>query len=582
MVVQQIIQTGDSCPSKVSLEILADITSAQAQHGLKHADHLRYRRYCTRRLARIRAATQSNNKHPSHPRQYHAAPLTTAHILAHPRALAIPLVCAERAWAFAMDIKHSPPAGPARARRAVLSKLKSAVHYAAILRDLADHVADESTVLEAEAYLKSFYAALALEREQWSVALAAYNVVHNVYTGMAGMRAGTSRAALFEKRLEEVEQGIRFCKYNLARAEGADDAADDEVLHSRAADGTDVLAAKINAALALARKRAAQSFGEVVWCGIVVPLRAERVREAVLMATENSDSSTADTVDQYDQLFILYNDAIKVVSAELAEFRASSTPAEERVLELEYLVAYLTFNRLQYTISRNLLLVESFRTKRASKPDDFVRLYDNLIANMTDILALPGVDEDAAVFNEGESRRKLFRAYRCFHLAQCYQAAELQPEAASLFDRVSLHARSITGKYAAEASSIVAQSTGMKCRARAEAFLEQYKTGANGGDFPSEKGVLVRKSLMVDHLDTFESFAPTRDGARVIAEMPPVLEAVPCKPVLFDLAVDGLRFPDNVTPPAPEPKKVEPEQTTSSKFPAMSSTRFGRWWSGKS
>lgn len=479
-----------------------------------------------------------------------------------------------------MDVKTHQPSGPARAHRVTMAKLRRASAHAAHLAQLCKQVADENTVLEAEAYSRGMAAALALEDEKWALALAAYQTVHDVYTGMAGVRAGTSGAGLFEARLEEVTQAIRFCKYNLQRSHGGG-----EELLEGITGADDALAEKIERALGEARKKAAVKFGEVTWCGIAVPLRAEKVREAVLMAEEEGRVFQGNNVEDFDKLFMAYHDAVKVVSDELAEFRKSGA-AEDRISELEQLVAYVTFARLQHTVRRNLLLVESFKAKRGTKPDDFVRLYDNLISNMTDVLGLPGVDTDAEVSGESESRRKLFQAHRCFYLAQCYLAAQLQNEAAALFDRVSVHAKSLTGKYADEAAKVVAESTGMKCRAKAQAFLNahQVMNGIQHISIADQQGNFVQKRRLFDNLDTFQSFADGKDGTKVICEMPPPLEAVPCKPVLFDLAIDGIRFPEeSKLPEEPKPKiSAKEEQKLSTGFQPLSATRLGRWWSGKS
>lgn len=473
-----------------------------------------------------------------------------------------------------MDIKREQPAGPARARRSVLSKLGRAVHFSTVLARLCEPVADESTVYEAKAYAKSMEAALALEKEEWQSALRSYQLVHKIYTLMAGIRSGTSSATIFEKRLEEIAQAIRFCKYNLSR-EGDD-------LEDIRADGvSDVLADKIEKALIDARKRAAVSFGSVTWCGRNVMLRAERVREAVHMALEEGkrfEKDAADTpvgVDDYDKLFMVFNDALNVVNRELAEFKSSSG-ADDRVKELEYLVAYIMYQRLQYTVLRNLLLIQTFNKKR-SKPDDFVRLYDNLVTNMTDVLSLPGVEEDAAIANDTEARRKLFQAHRCFHLAQCYQAVQLESQAAALFDRVNVHAASLSGEYAKEAKQLVDKSIGMKCRARAQAFLNE-----NDVTIGIDQLGIHDRSTMIEHLDSFESFAPD-DSVKVICEMPPALEAVPCKPVFFDLAIDGVRFPQSVEEEKVEEKVVEKqEENEDAATSTFAATRFGRWWSGTS
>lgn len=564
----------DPTSSPISLPILPDITSARLAHGLKHGDYLRYRRYCTRRLSRTRATTSLSQRAASTPQKYVSVPPTPDAARANPRALTIPLIQAERAWAHAMDVKTQVPSGAARARRVTLSKLRKAVKYAGELKELCKVVADEGTVLEAEAYSRGMWGALRLEEDNWGEALKEYEVAYEVYVGMAGVRVGTSGAGVYEKRVEEVGQAMRFCRYHLGRGGEGE-------LREGLRGGDDGLREKIERALGEARKRAAVSFGEVEWCGIKVMLRAEKVREAVLMVEEEHKLFKGHKVDEYDKLFMVYHDAIKVVSAELAEFRKSGA-AEARVRELELLVAYLSYGRLMRTAERNLLLIESFKAKRNAKPEDFVRLYDNLISNMSDILGLAGVDTDAEISNEAESRCKVFRAYRCFHLAQCYLAVELQNEAAALFDRVSVHASALTGKYADEAAKIVAESTGMKCRAKAQAFLKAHE-GHHAIGMENGHRVGAQKKRLVDNLDTFESFAGGKQDRRVVCDMPPALEAVPCKPVLFDLAIDGVRFPEDKVEDIvlEEPAVEKKAAATTSSFQPLSSTRLGRWWSGR-
>lgn len=702
---------------RVNLAILSDITAAQSAHGLKHSDYDRYRTYCTRRLSRVRTATRLTNRQQYHQQQqqqnqqankYVARAVTPADVVRDGRALTIPLILSERDWAFAMAVKRNASSPPTRARRAVHAHLSRAVEHAVLLSQLARAAANEQTMLEAEAYVQGMRATLALEREAWATALPAYEVAHKIYRGMAGVRAGTSGATLYERKVEEISQAIRFCKYNLARSgqsaasangsravhaqvNGSDVNSNDDEEHDEAAlleelrssksagtgvdasDGlSDALSGKIEAALAEARRRAAQSFGHVSWCGVDVALRSERVREAVLTAEQKCKSFLAQQqehtrkADEYDSLFVVLNDAVKVVSDELKEFRNSAGASDTRVEELELIVAYLTYSRLLHTIDRNLIVVDSLRAK--AKPDDYVRMYDNLISNVSDMLALKGVDADAALVNEVTARKRLFQACRCFHLAQCYQAAQLPAEAAALFDRVAVHARAVTsGRYATEAKRVVHESRGMKCRARAQAFLDELSVtsrlsgmhlhngdpssstnnnmdgnplhengddegvaasgGAqaiNDGGYPSSAATSTGKYTMLQHLDQFKSFVPLGDDAAVtsvnpagqgvtaksvaICDLPPPLEAVPCKPVLFDLAIDGIRLPSEKTgeedddavadddaqktevqqretKKASEDKQVGESETVASTGYATSilkNSRLGRWWSGSS
>lgn len=129
---------------------------------------------------------------------------------------------------------------------------------------------------------------------------------------------------------------------------------------------------------------------------------------------------------------------------------------------------------------------------------------------------------------------------------------------------------------------------------------------------------------MLQHLDQFKSFVPLGDDASLtsinpsgqgvtsksvaICDLPPPLEAVPCKPVLFDLAIDGIRLPSEKTgdedddgvddddaekneAPQREAKKVgddkqegEAETVASTGYASsiLKNSRLGRWWSGSS
>jgi signal recognition particle subunit SRP68 len=554
--------TADVAAAPVSLAILTDAKAAQGAHGMKHGDYARYRAYCTRRLLRMRRATKLQQGRG----RFAPRPVEAADAARDARALAIPLAEAERAWAAAMEIKKefAGPLGPGKKevpegqlRRRVIGRLKRAVQAAERLRVLCVAVADEQTVLEAEAYAKWMVATLELEREEWAKALGAFEIVGKVYAGMIAMLGGSAASGVFEERADEVATAVRFCRYNLNRSGGLG-GGDEELLTSAGGvDDASMLGQKIDAVLATARKKAAQNLGHVEWCGTRVPLRSEPVREAIVVATQSykslrDDQSRRASVDAYDSVFIAYNEAIQLVNRELTEFRlATTTSADERIAELELLVAYLTHGRISHTIDRNILLVESFKSKRTAKPEDLVRLYDNLVQNMSDILSLAGVDTDAATSNHAEARRICFRSHRCFHLAECYRVADRLSEAGALYDHVAVIASQLSGPYADDAANIVAESRGMKCRVRANEFIahaavasELSALSVSTSRANDAVGMPGLHAVMIDHLDAFVSFAGDTSGARAIVDIPPALEAVPCKPVLFDLAVDGIRFPE--------------------------------------
>lgn len=170
--------------TKVTLPILSEVRSAQGAHGLKlGGDFLRYRQYCTRRLARVRSSTSTTNGRG----RYSATPITPTIVASDARTLLVPLYLAERAWAYAMDVKREQKSGPARSRRTVVARLSKAVGHAKELRTLCAATADAETCLEAEAYARWMAATLALEKEEWTPALAEFEAAQQLYGGLAGV-----------------------------------------------------------------------------------------------------------------------------------------------------------------------------------------------------------------------------------------------------------------------------------------------------------------------------------------------------------------------------------------------------------
>merc|ERR550514_1093166 len=113
------------------LPILQIVTTAQAQNGLRHNDHHRYRQYCYRRLQRIRKALKFHHGRG----RYKSAPLPEFYV--DPKFLYIPLVAAERAWAFGMQIKSDNATSShvsARSRAHAMRRFGKAVKQAAELQ----------------------------------------------------------------------------------------------------------------------------------------------------------------------------------------------------------------------------------------------------------------------------------------------------------------------------------------------------------------------------------------------------------------------------------------------------------------
>ncbi|EOD31073.1 hypothetical protein EMIHUDRAFT_449653, partial [Emiliania huxleyi CCMP1516] len=199
---------------ELSLDIIDLIKTAQAQHGLRHGDYGRYRSYCSRRLHRLRRVTGCTHgkgryvKRPLEPESVRDA-----------RQLMLPLFCAERAWAFAMQLKRENTQQEARPHYHLLARLAKAAEWSAKLAALCAERADQRTDLEAKAYSAFMHGNVALERENWAPALASFKSTATICTELARVTMA-EQAALYKQVAAEVEPSIRFCSYNLRRLGG--------------------------------------------------------------------------------------------------------------------------------------------------------------------------------------------------------------------------------------------------------------------------------------------------------------------------------------------------------------------------
>ena len=88
-----------------SQKVLRVIKDKQQQHGLRHGDYQRYRGYCSRRVKRLRKTLEIPQGDRRH---YRKKDVNIGH-LENPkkcdeRFIHIPLMLAERAWAYGMQV----------------------------------------------------------------------------------------------------------------------------------------------------------------------------------------------------------------------------------------------------------------------------------------------------------------------------------------------------------------------------------------------------------------------------------------------------------------------------------------------
>ncbi|PVD38591.1 hypothetical protein C0Q70_01207 [Pomacea canaliculata] len=524
-----------------TLEALVLIKEAQQQHGLRHGDYQRYREL----------------KNRVTPKK------VTPEILTDPRFIQLPLFCAERCWAYAMQLKAEANTEP-RKKFHMTARLRKAVHYAEELVALCQSPkCDARTKLECEAYSTWISGSLRFELENWEQAMELFTKAKTIYQKLASAFT-EEQQVVYQQRVDEIAPNLRYCAYNIG-----DESAIIDLQKMRIAAGEDQLSSKLDDLLSQTREKQAATLSEVTWRGRMVPVKVESVRLFLLgVGDAEKELESADTLDSkisiYETLLKQCIDAQQSLRDTLQEdvvFKAAirGQQVEGKISNQHYLYSYLTYLRLKIAIERNLLLIENLRQylqgpqmeegRKVTKPQDLVRLYDIIIQNLGEIPKLHGVEEDSTLEEESNTRIQGFKAYRLFYIARAYSSAKKWTEAIALYQRaLDCAQKALTGykkltdtqclKEAQNLKELQGEISGMMYSCHANSILDLSPAGDQ-----AVINVAAERRPLEDRLDEYVEDKSLTGKKPFVASFPPDFEPIPCRPLFFDLALNHVGFP---------------------------------------
>ncbi|KAK9825392.1 hypothetical protein WJX81_008451 [Elliptochloris bilobata] len=574
--VEQHVEPGIGHPDGYSglailpFSLLATIKTAQAEHGLRHSDYLRYRQYCSRKLRRLYKAHKF-----THGRGKFVSRTLEAGLVTEPGHLMIPLVCAERCWAQAMELKSQQEEQPdPRKRQHQVRRLAKAARWASELASLADARCDMRSALEVDAYAAWLQGCHLQEKEDWAAALVKLARAQKLLEELTRVSTVEQQAVL-AKQLADVTPAVRFCRYHVScgggRA-GAGPAIETEVVQPDA----DALQAKL-ASLAAApddeRRSGPAGVSAIVWHGVSYPVRADRMRSSLAQAAEAGREldralAAGERLDAlvalYDCLSGQYNEAKGFVRHALAAATSgSSSDAAEVVVDLRALNCAVTGTQLERAIERSALLLADVRARfalsqqpgaamtaahskekpRFAKAEEVVRVYDVILGHAKELAEVAGQVGGAAgeaLMDECAAKAAQFQAGRCLFAGHAYLAQRKPREASAIFGRARKRAATAIERWRecerpdqaalAELEAVDAQVEAWQCVASAEYAAEEQRKADSvqdgvGGLGLNDAPQRPIAALMLESLSRWESFAGGSSGVP-----PPRLSAVPPRP----------------------------------------------------
>uniref|UniRef100_A0A1A8L8K9 Signal recognition particle subunit SRP68 n=2 Tax=Nothobranchius TaxID=28779 RepID=A0A1A8L8K9_9TELE len=541
----------------LGLEILQIIKESQQQHGLRHGDYQRYRGYCSRRLRRLRKTLgfKMGNRHKF------VGKKVTVEMLSDSRYLLVVLMEAERAWSYAMQLKQEANTEP-RKRFHLLARLRKAAKHSEKLEKLCESpCVDAKTKLEAQAYTAYLTGMVEFELQEWKRAMEAFNKCKTIYEKLASAFT-EDLALLYRQRVDEISPNIRYCAYNI----GDQNAINDLMQMRLTGGGGGMMAEKLEALITQARTKQATTMSEVEWRGRTVPVKIDKARIFLLGLADNeaaiAQAANEETKEHlYETLLAECRDTIQAVREELkseAKQRERSSDGESgKVSNLQYLHSYLTYIKLCTLVKRNesmadtlqakLKETEADENKRGARPQDLIRLYDIILQSLAELSTLQGLEDDHTFQKEVSLKTLVYKAYRCFFIAQSYVLVKKWSEALVLYEKVLKYAKEVQSKAKSlnnslkdlpDVQELIAEVNAEKYSLQAAAILDT--------DEPPEASCQQQvkdNTPLCDHLETFRLDTTLVGKHPNLVQFPPDFQPIPCKPLFFDLALNHVTFP---------------------------------------
>lgn len=521
---------------QLTLDILSELRDMQQTHGLRSADFGRYRQFCQRKIRRICKAQKF--LHGSG-KKYVPRPVVAGEVQNNALILLV-LLQAERAWAYAEDLKEMNSEGDVRKHHHRVARLNRAAKWSRDLHELTVARCDENTQLQAEGYHYEKVGLVELAKLNYEPALEAYTKAKDVWTKLASV---SSLKELILQRVGDLEQNRRLCGYKLGL-----DTSKFETMEGISAGGADSTCS-----------------ADLHWRGKPVALYSDALRDLAAEAQEKSAAIAAErakpqdftsgttalnnTLELYNKLFISYNDAIAIVKQDLRQESADSA-------QLHLILNFFSYILLDYTIQRNLYLVEAYTArylaggkektaKKVTCPSDIVRLYDILVQNGNEMLAIPGIEDDDELGGKYEGQLLLNRATRMYWKAEAFSRATQYAEAIACLIEAE---KFISDAYAfnrkrsldtADCEAMSGKIRARKCIAQGSSFLLHHKKGEQLADEAAEISLQEERPgrKLVDHLYDYTE-------CDELIGVPLDWQSIPCKPLFYDVAANYIQEVD--------------------------------------
>ena len=421
-------------PNSLKMDILLATSSMQHQNGLRVGDYLRYSHFCRKKIQKLRKLFKlSQGK-----KKFKKLPITPQLIKDNKIFLILVLEC-ERNWAYGMYHKQELTAigeDIKRLRYEITRKFKRATQNANNIFEICKKIGDTQTQLEAEAYYHFINSNYLIFTRKFKEALELLKKSCNIYEKIKQLK-DTIESIEYEEKIKSMKTSMRLCIYNLSSTK---DAILDEKEFENTVNVEDIeLTEKIEEI-----KKGANTINDqnytVKYQGIVIPIKNEKLKSDFEKLKElNSKIEKENDVQKKMALFQDYHNRIDEMNKLVKKIKSEEGNQSSENFSKVYsnILSYIEHLRLKKYIEKNLSYISDYskdyntvesisnlfekdNLKLRVKPQEMMKLYDNLKEYQSQLINLEKDNPEQSYIIELNYREKVYTLSKIFYVGLFY------------------------------------------------------------------------------------------------------------------------------------------------------------------
>ena len=418
-------------PNSLKMDILLSTSSMQHQNGLRVGDYLRYSHFCRKKIQKLRklyGLAQGKRK-------FQKLPITPQLIKDNKVFLILILEC-ERNWAYGTYHKQELTAlgeDIKRLRYNITKKFKRATLNAKNIFEICKKIGDTQTQLESEAYYHFMNSNYLIFTRKFQEALELLKKACNIYEKIKQLK-DTIESIEYEEKIKSMKTSMRLCVYNLRS--NKDTILDENEL----ANVEDIeLTEKIEEIKKGVNKINEEDYS-VKYHGIQIPIKNEKLRNDFEKLNELNSKIEKETdipkkvilfQDYYNRIDEMNRLVKKIKSEEGNQSSENFSKVYSNILNyienlilkkyidknLSYIADYSKdYNNIESM--NNLFEKDNFKPK--AKPQEMMKLYDNLKEYQSQLINLEKDNPEQSYIVELNYREKKYTLSKIFYVGLFY------------------------------------------------------------------------------------------------------------------------------------------------------------------